>query len=125
MTMAVRFAIVVSLAACTAGQPWGRAHVVAPSSEGGRSIDIAASRTEFAPDRVRVHLGETVHFRFTRTAERTCAREVVVSLDAKHRIRRDLPVGIPVEITLVFDEPGELGFTCGMEMLGGTIEVAR
>lgn len=110
------------LAACAPTTPWGRATVAAPTID-ARTIEIAASRSRFEPNQLAVRLGEVVRLRFTRTTGNSCAREVMVSLDGEHQIRRELPVGIPVDIVLRFERPGELGFSCGMAMLGGSIDV--
>lgn len=111
----------LSFVAC-ASTGWGHAEL-ATSTVDTRIVDITASRTEFAPSRIEVAVGELVRLRFTRTTARGCAREVVISLDGEHQVRRALPVGVPVDITLRFDRAGELGFRCGMAMLGGTIDV--
>lgn len=114
---------VIALAACASSTPWGHATTAEPTPR--KVIDIAVTRTAFAPDRVVVHVGDAVTLRFTRTVERTCAKQVIVGLDADHEISRDLPVGTPVDIGLSFDRPGELVYSCGMRMLGGTIVVER
>ena len=108
------------LAACAASTQWGHAEVTQAAA--GRTIEIAASHA-FAPNSVTVYAGEVVRLRFTRTTSRSCAREVVINLDGGHQIRRELPVNVPVDVALRFDRPGELGFSCGMAMMGGTIEV--
>lgn len=114
----------IAMAGACASQPWGRAHAIEQPAVAVRTIDVSVAR-EFWPKQLTARVGEVVRLRFTRTTPRSCAREVIVSLDGKHTIRRDLPVGTPVEVTLAFDKPGELGFTCGMGMLGATIDVQR
>lgn len=116
---------IVAAVACGSQRPWGRAHVVEPleSRVAVRTIPITVSRTGFTPSEIHVRVGERVRLRFQRMAEGGCAREVIVSLDDSHEIRRPLPVEVPVELDLELDRPGELGYTCGMRMLGGTIDV--
>jgi len=97
---------------------------VEPPSRGSRTVEVVAAR-EFTPKRITAHVGDVIRLRFTRTTERSCAREVIISLDAKHTIRRTLPVATPVDVTLAFDAPGELGFTCGMGMMGAAIDVQQ
>ena len=106
---------------CASGPPWGRASLLARRPQ--RTIEIAVSQHGFSRSRVTVHAGETVDLVFTRTTEHTCAKRVVVSLDVDQRIERDLPVGTPVALTLHFDHPGELGYSCSMGMFGGVIDV--
>jgi len=116
-------AIAFALGACASQRPWGHAEAIDSAGAATRTIEITASRAAFAPNQLEVAVGELVRLRFTRTTAHSCAREVVVSLDAEHQLRRELPVGIPIDITLRFDRAGELGFTCGMSMLAGTIDV--
>lgn len=106
---------------CASSTPWGRASLLAGQPQ--RSVEIAVSQHGFSLARVTAHTGETINLIFTRTTERTCAKRIVVSLDADQRIQRDLPVGIPVAVTLHFDRPGELGYSCSMGMYGGVIDV--
>lgn len=120
MRGALAFVVFVAIG-CASSRPWGRASLLAGHPE--RTIEIAVSQRGFSLSRVTVHAGETVELVFTRTTERTCAKRVVVSLDADHRIERDLPVGVPVALTLHFDRPGELGYSCSMGMFGGVIDV--
>lgn len=110
------------LVACTSSMQWGGATLATPPPA-ARAIEITALRTKFDPNQISVRVGEIVRLRFTRTTGNSCAREVVVSLDGQHQIRRELPVGVPVEIALRFERSGELGFSCGMAMLGGSIDV--
>lgn len=113
------------LVACTSTRPWGHARLVeqARSDHVTRTIPITLSRTGFTPNEIHVRVGERARLRFQRLTEGGCTGEVVVSLDGSHEIRRHLPVGVPVDIVLELERPGELGFTCGMRMLGGTIDV--
>lgn len=110
------------LAGCAAGQPWGSA-VETTATRQTRSIPIGVTNAGFVPDRVEVEHGESVTLVFTRTVEHTCAKQVIVELDAHREVHRDLPLHEPVAVALQFEHAGELGFTCGMKMLGGTIVV--
>ncbi len=114
-------ALLLSLTALASTTTWGHAELT--QGPATHTIEITASRSAFSPNSITVYTGEVVRLRFTRTTSKSCAREVVISLDGAHQIRRALPVDVPVEIALRFDRPGELGFSCGMSMLGGTIDV--
>lgn len=109
------------VAACATGQPWGRA-VETASVAHARTIPIEVTRAGFVPDRIQVEHGEVATLVFTRNVEHTCAKQVIVEL-ARREVRRDLPLRQPVSVALHFEHAGELGFTCGMKMLGGTIVV--
>jgi plastocyanin domain-containing protein len=114
----------LALVACASPYPWGHARIATDARE-GRTIEITATRTAFSPNRIEVALGEIVRLRFVRTTSNRCAREVIVNLDGEHQLRRELPVNGAVELVLEFDHVGELGFSCGMAMLGGTITITN
>jgi len=114
--------IALLVCSCAARVPWGRAHETSPARD-TRRVDVAITDEGFRPDRVHGRVGETITLVFTRTVERSCVDRVVVSLEKDGRIERDLPLRVPVSVTLVLEEAGELGFACPMGMHGGTIEV--
>lgn len=114
----------LALLACsgTARVPWGRAHETSAARD-ARRVDVAITDQGFRPERVHGRVGETVTLVFTRLVERSCVDRVMVSLDEHRRIERDLPLRVPVTVTLVLEAAGELGFACPMGVHGGTIEV--
>lgn len=72
------------------------------------------------PPAIRVRQGERVKLQLVREEDRPCTREIVFpSLG----IRRTLPVGKPVTVALRPERVGTIEFTCGMNMLRGTLEV--
>ena len=85
-----------------------------------RRIEIRIDGRGYHPDRVTVRRGETVVLVFTRTTAAGCGGTVVIP---SRDIRRDLPVGRAVEITLTVRDREELTFTCGMGMLRGALVV--
>lgn len=107
---------------CVTHAPWGAAHEAAPATA-TRRIDIEVTARGFRPDRVSARPHETITLVFERTVERSCADRVIISLDEERRIDRDLPFDVPVEVTLVMERTGDLGFSCPMGMHAGTIEV--
>lgn len=113
---------IIAAAGCVASQPWGSATETMPAAD-ARSISIAVTRDGFVPKQIDVRHGETVSLVFTREVEHTCAKQVIVELDGHREVRRDLPLHQPVAVSLRFERAGELGFTCGMKMLGGTLTV--
>ncbi len=110
------------VSACVTHAPWGMARE-APVDLAARRIDIEVTSRGFRPDRVRARPRETITLVFVRTVEPSCADRVIVSLDEERRLERDLPLEAPVEVTLVMERAGDLGFSCPMGMYGGTIEV--
>lgn len=57
---------------------------------------------------------------FTRRDSNSCLEEVVLP---EFKIKKYLPVGQPVTITLSPTRPGTFNFHCGMNMYHGTINV--
>ena len=85
-----------------------------------RTFRIAVTAKGFEPADVIVPAGVPVTLRFEREVERTCATEIVLSLDGK-KIVKDLPLRKPVELTLTIPRPGRLGYHCAMDMFRGSI----
>lgn len=83
-----------------------------------RTIDIKISGGFYEPKVVKVKKGETVRLRFTRDAKPTCGDEIAIpALKIKEKVAKDTPTII--EVT----PKEELKFSCGMDMMRGTIAV--
>ncbi len=91
----------------------------APAGDAPRSAveTIRVTDGGFTPSRVAARAGEPLILRFLRTSIHTCATRVVFP---KLGIDRPLPLGQPVEISLV-PAQGSLGFACGMGMYRGEV----
>lgn len=99
----------------------GHAHAAPPTpSAPGGPIEIRVTEKGFQPATVRIPVGRSVTLRFLRVAENACATAVRIP-DLK--IERELPLNRPVDIPLSVDRPATLQFTCGMNMVTGTIVV--
>jgi plastocyanin domain-containing protein len=83
-------------------------------------LKITVSKNGFEPKSLGVKKGQAVRLAFIRTDEENCGDEIVFP---KQNIRKKLPLNetVPVEFTPA--ESGEVGFTCGMDMLRGKILV--
>jgi plastocyanin domain-containing protein len=102
--------------------------VTGASAEGNkkasaRRLDISVTETGFEPDRVTVKKGEEVILAFTRKTDKTCAKEVIVYVNDKDKVKKELPLNKEIRVTAVFSKSGELRYECGMHMLGGVIVV--
>ena len=86
-------------------------------------FDIAVTKRGFEPDNITVPASTPLTLVFTRKTDQTCSKSVVIVIDDKQRIERDLPLDTAVEIAVTFPKPGKLGFACGMNMSRGTIVV--
>ena len=90
---------------------------------GARRLQIGVLDTGYVPDRIEIMHGEPVTLVFTRTSQSTCATDVHFALPDGSRIDEELPLGTPVEIPLLVATPGEIVYSCGMDMDHGTIVV--
>ena len=85
-----------------------------------RTVDIKISGGDYSPATVTVAKGQPVRLNFTRDEKPTCGDTVVFpSLN----IRKELPVNQVVSVDLTPSEAGKLDFTCGMNMMKGTVVV--
>jgi plastocyanin domain-containing protein len=82
--------------------------------------EITVDQDGYHPARVEARAGEPVTLVFRRTSEEGCGEELVIP---EHDIRRDLPLGEPVEVTFTPTHAGSIAFTCGMDMYRGDVVV--
>ncbi len=95
------------------------APVKVAAAPAARTIAIQVT-AEFTPAEIHVKRGEAVKLVFTRTTDRTCATSVhfrELGLD------RELPLGKPVTVALKPAQAGKYRFSCGMDMVAGTLVV--
>jgi len=88
-----------------------------------RRIDITVTENGFEPSKVTVKQGEEVTLAFKRTTDKTCATEVVLHVNEKDTVEKQLPLNEVVPVTVTFSKAGELGYACGMNMYKGVIVV--
>ncbi len=91
------------------------------SSPSGKTlIAITADENGFSPASVEVKQGEPTALAFTRTSDDTCAKEVVFpELDVK----KELPKGETVYVTVPTNDARTYSFTCGMGMYKSAVVV--
>lgn len=90
--------------------------------EAPRLVEVKVSNQGFTPARIKAQPGESLRllFRYDPSAGE-CGREVVLPSE---RVRVTLSEQQPTEIALNLpSQAGEVGFTCGMNMLRGAIVV--
>ena len=85
-----------------------------------RTVAIRADQEGFTPSRIEAQPGEPLLLRFTRTAEVTCADQIVFGTDPK---KIPLPLRQPVDLHVVAPQTGALAFACGMHMYKGSVVV--
>jgi plastocyanin domain-containing protein len=91
-----------------------------PPAQSG-TIAVTVDGDGFKPSKVKLKKGAPATLTFTRTVDDTCATEVVFpQLD----IKKDLPKGQAVSITVPTDKEQTLTFQCGMGMYKSSVVVA-
>lgn len=108
--------LALPLSACSSG---GSSPPAAEAPDGTPRVAIRVDAQGYHPAEVEVQAGRPVVLVFTRTSDEGCGHQLAIpDLD----IRRDLPLDRPVEV-MIRPARGTLRFTCGMDMLQGTIVV--
>lgn len=117
-TTAVAIASLALLFACGCSKKETKAVKVAA---GGGDIAIQVTDHGFDPARIEVPKGTNATLVFTRTSDKTCAKDVVIARNGAHV---DLPLNEPVRIALgsVNDT---IPFACGAQMVKGEIFASR
>jgi len=87
---------------------------------GVQNRSVRITERGFEPATLTVRRGIRIRITFLRTADNTCAKEVVFP---DFGVKRDLPLNQPVVITLMPNRRGEFRFTCGMNMMNGKLIV--
>ena len=87
-----------------------------------QTAKIAVTKDGFSPAKLRLRAGTVAKLTFVRTADATCATEVVFP---SLKIKRALPANKPVVIEFTPAKAGDLEFACGMGMFKGTIVVEQ
>ncbi|MGE3345606.1 MAG: efflux RND transporter periplasmic adaptor subunit [Vicinamibacterales bacterium] len=98
------------------------APVVAPPAEAIPTRVVEITQAGLVPARVTIPANQAVDLVFIRRVEETCGTDVVIP---DLGISRDLPIDTRVTIRLPPQQPGEVTFACGMNMLKGTVVVQR
>jgi len=96
---------------------------VALADPSAQRVSITVSKRGFEPGDITVQAKKPVTLVFTRTTDATCAKSVVVMVDAKTTIEKPLPLDTAVEIPVTFPKAGKLSYGCSMSMVKGTITV--
>lgn len=85
-----------------------------------KRVTVEVNATGYKPDTVMAKAGEPVTIVFTRVTDKGCGQKVLVPSEG---IEKDLPLNTPVEVSFTPAKSGNIGFTCGMKMMKGTIMV--
>ena len=93
----------------------------ATAATGTADLQLTVDGTGYHPSSISAPSGKPVRLTITRTSDEGCGQQIVFpSLN----IRRDLPLNQAVTVEFTMPASGSVAFTCGMDMLRGSI-VAR
>jgi membrane fusion protein, heavy metal efflux system len=87
---------------------------------GVQTARVVVGEQGYQPARVSLRAGTPARLTFVRTTDKTCGTEILVP---SLKIRRALPLNEPVVIEFTPAQSGEIAFSCGMNMLHGTVVV--
>ena len=124
LTVAVTCAL---LSACSKDKKDQNAAKPAPAetkkSTDPNRFDISVTENGFEPEETAVPAGKEVKLVFERKTDKTCAKQVILTMDDGKTIQKELPLNTPVEIATTFPKAGKLGYACDMDMIKGHIVV--
>lgn len=95
----------------------GTTATASPSSPREVTIHVGSN---FEPASIPARKGETLRLKFHRTDDKNCGDEVIFK---SLNLRRKLPVGQTTVVEVTPDKTGQLAFTCGMDMMRGSVVV--
>jgi len=84
------------------------------------TLAVTVDGTGYQPSTVNAPAGRPARLVFTRTSDEGCGQQLVFPA---LNIRRDLPLNQPVTVDITMPASGSVAFTCGMDMLRGSVVV--
>lgn len=85
-----------------------------------RTVKIKVDKNGFSPNSIDAEPGHKLNLVFNRADKNNCGNVVVFP---KLKIRKTLPVGKDVIVSIMPTEAGTINFTCGMGMYKGSIVI--
>jgi len=86
----------------------------------GQTVEVLVKDGVYEPALIEAVAGKGVSLKFIREDEAACAGQVVFP---ELGVQKELPLGKPVVIRLVPDQPGDFTFQCQMGMYRGLLHV--
>ncbi|MBI4062603.1 cupredoxin domain-containing protein [Candidatus Gottesmanbacteria bacterium] len=74
----------------------------------------------YKPNAIKIKSSQSTTLTFLRKDPNPCLEEIIFP---EFKIKKFLPMGQEIPITITPDKPGTFGFHCGMNMFHGRIEV--
>ena len=91
-----------------------------PSDKKSQVVEISVTEKGFEPPNLKVLSGVDTILKVTRKTDNTCATKILIP---SKKIKTALPLNKSVDIAIGKLEKGKIKFSCGMNMMGGVIEV--
>ena len=85
-----------------------------------RTVKIKVDKNGFSPSSIEVEAGHKLNLVFNRADKDNCGNTVVFP---KLKIRKTLPVGKDVIVSITPTKAGNISFSCGMGMMKGSVVV--
>jgi len=85
-----------------------------------RTVKVRVDKSGFSPSSIEVEAGHKLNLVFNRADADNCGGTIVIP---KYKVRRNLPVGKDIVVTITPRTAGEISFACGMGMYKGSIVV--
>ena len=85
-----------------------------------RTVKIRVDENGFSPSTIEVEAGHKLNLVFTRAGANNCGGTVVLP---GYKIRRNLPVGRDVIVSITPRQAGAIRIACGMGMYKGSVVV--
>lgn len=83
-------------------------------------VVISVTKNGFEPASVHLKAGQPVRLVVTRTVERTCVTDIVVS---EFGIKKPLPLNKAVDVRFTPRKAGTIRYACAMDMVAGSLIV--
>jgi plastocyanin domain-containing protein len=87
-----------------------------------RTVRITVDNNGFSPSSIDAEAGHKLNLVFKRASGTNCGNRVVFP---KLGIRRNLPVGKEVVVSITPRDAGQINFSCGMGMYKGSIVISE
>jgi len=84
------------------------------NAAGERVVELKVTENGFEPTPVTVKKGEPLVLKVTRTTDKTCATEILIS---DTEINVPLPLNQPVEVRYTPNKSGQIRYGCAMGMM--------
>ena len=99
---------------------WGLAALDAAAKPRVQRVRIEINGQGYQPANVKLRRDVPARVTFVRMTDATCVREIVLS---DFRVRRELPLNVPVVVSFTPKTRGSFTFACGMNMMRGELIV--